>query len=120
MIEVKPFTLTKNVKKTHPSIRHLKNHAHHYFMLSMIILLSLLSLHGFAATPAAGTDVLANSGLDTAVEKTVGSGSVIMKVAMGAELLLGIVAFIKTKNPLVLVGIPVIIIATAGLSTLLN
>jgi hypothetical protein len=119
MTEVKPFTLTKNVKKTHPIIRHLKNHAHHYFMLSMIIVLSCLALHGFAADPSSG-DVMHNSGLDAAVKATVGPGSVLMTTIMGIELVLGTVAFLKTKNLLVLVGIPVIIIATNALSILIN
>ena len=100
---------------------HLVKYQMHYYMLMSGALLCLLSMHSFAAAPpAAGTDILATSGIDKTVETSFGYGSTIMKVAMAAELFLGVVAYIKSKNPMVLVGIPVIMIATAGLSTLIS
>ena len=87
----------------------------------VVVMLVLCGISMFAlAAPAPGTDLFAGTQLNSTVEQTFGPGSTLMKVLYGSELFLGIIGYMKSKNPLVLIGIPVIMIASAGLSTLIQ
>ena len=99
---------------------HLEKNQKYYLWFLGAAILSLLSMHSFAAAPAPGSDLLGGTQLDKTVDQTFGPGSTLMKVVYGAELFLGIIGYMKSKNPLVLIGIPVIMIVSAGLSTLIQ
>lgn len=100
--------------------KHFQENHQYYFWLFCIGFLCVLGAHGYAVADPTTGDILSGSGMDQTVEKTFGPGSTLMKIVYAAELFLGIIAYMKSKNPLVLIGIPVILIASAGLSTLIQ
>lgn len=75
--------------------------------------LALMASIGFAKV-AMATDLMASGKGD--VVATFGSGSLVMLCIILAEVVVGVAAYIKTRNPLTLVGLAIVIVFT-GIAT---
>lgn len=93
------------MKKT---LNHMRNYFWQYF--AALVGVSLASV-GLADTI---TDPLAQS-IKPEIASLFGSGSTVSYAIYVAEIILGAVAYIKSKNLLVLVGVPILVLFTHGM-----
>jgi hypothetical protein len=85
---------------------HFKNHVWHY--VAGLVGLMITSF-GFAAD-----DPLALS-IKPGITALFGTGSTVSYGIYIGEIILGAVAYIKSKNPMVLVGVPILVLFTHGM-----
>lgn len=68
---------------------------------------------------AAGADPLADS-LKPQIAAMFGAGSTVSYAIYTAEMIAGAVGYIKSKNPLILVGVPILVMFTHGMFTYIS
>jgi len=101
-----------------PILHTLKNTAQRLCTLQNLIILTILFMLPLYASAAEPKDLL--SGVEQDVMRNFGPGSKFMIILYLVEVVLGIAAYIKTKNLFSLIGIPVLVMFTAAVPLLIG
>jgi len=88
-------------------IKHLKKYFCQYGLSAIGVCLTGTSL-------AVGTDPLAAT-IKPEITALFGSGSTVSYAIYVGEIILGAVGYIKSKNPMILIGVPVLVLFTHGM-----
>lgn len=93
------------LKSLFSKAKNITNHATTKLILAVLVSLGVVGL-----AQASGTDLL--SGAAAPVKSTFGSGSTMAKWLVLAEVVVGTVMYIKTKNMMLLIGAIVVVVFT--------